>query len=77
MSDLLRKLGVVLTSLPGWLAAATAVLTIVATEVVPLLPANWPVAGWVATALALLAAAGAVVARLTPVEPSERGVLPK
>jgi hypothetical protein len=78
MSDLLRKLAVVLGALPGWLAALTALLTVFAAEVVPQIPGPWGVraAALVASALAVLRAAGEVVARVTPVRPSERGVLP-
>jgi hypothetical protein len=78
MSDLLRKLGVVLGALPGWLAAATAVLTYLAVEVVPHIPGPWGVraAAALAAGLAVLRAAGEVVARVTPVAPQDRGVLP-
>jgi hypothetical protein len=78
MSNLFRKIGVVLTSLPGYLAAVIVVLTVVSAELVPLLPGPWAVrlGGWIATALVMLRAAAEVVARVTPVKPSERGVLP-
>lgn len=77
MSSLFAKLRVVLAALPTWLAAASAVLTVLGTEVVPLLPGGWAVqaAGWVAVALAWLSAAAAVVARVTTVLPDQRGVL--
>jgi hypothetical protein len=78
MSDLVAKLRVLLTALPTWLAAATAVLTVVSIHVVPNLPGGLPVevGGWVATGLAIVRTVGEVVARLTPVEPEDRGVLP-
>jgi hypothetical protein len=77
--DVLRKLQVVLTALPGWLAAATAVLTVFATEVIPNIDGPWGVrlAALVATALAVLTLAGQVVARVTPVAAADRGILPK
>lgn len=79
MSEFLAKVRVVLTALPTWLAAATAVLTVVLFQVVPLLPDNIAVraAAILTAALAVLRAAGEAVARLTPVKPDARGVLPK
>jgi hypothetical protein len=75
---MIEKLKALLQALPAWGAAAQSVLTIVAVEVVPLLPENVAVrvaavvavaAGWVATAVA-------VVSRVTPVRPSQQGLLP-
>jgi hypothetical protein len=78
MSELLAKVRVILKAWPTWAAAFTAVLGVVAAEVIPLLPeqVGVRVAGWVAVALSVIAAATAVVRRVTPVLPAERGVLP-
>jgi hypothetical protein len=77
MFTLFAKLRVMVGALPTWLAALTAVLTVVGTEIVPLLPGGWPVqaGGWVVVALAVLRTAGEVVARVTTVLPEQRGVL--
>lgn len=71
-------LKVVLRSLPAWLATASVALTVVAAEVVPLLPegSGLQVAGWIATGLLWCGAIARTVARLTPVPESQRGILP-
>lgn len=69
---------VILRALPSYLAVASLVLTVVATEVVPMLPDHVAVrlGGWVAVALAWVATISNVVARLTPAEPESYGLLP-
>lgn len=63
---------------PTWAAAATGLLTLVSTALVPLLPGGWAaqVAGWIAAAAAAIATVSAAVARVTPVLWSDaRGLL--
>lgn len=73
-----EKVKALLAALPAQLAAVQSLLTAVAVEVVPLLPDNLAVrAGAVlAVALGWIATAIAVVARVTPVPPSQQGLLP-
>lgn len=68
MNDFLVRVRVLLGALPTYLAAATAVLTVVAVEVVPLLPEDLglQVAGWVAAVLGVIGSVVLVVQRLTP-----------
>jgi hypothetical protein len=74
----LQRLRVLLKAAPTWLAAVAAVLGVIAAEVVPNLPDNLAakVGGVVAFGLSIVAAATAVVRRVTPVLPPERGILP-
>lgn len=74
----LEKIKVVLTALPSYLAVATAVLTVVAAELVPLLPENIAaqVAGYIAVALAWIAAIVRTISKLTPATPGTEGLLP-
>lgn len=63
---------------PTWAAAATGLLTLVSTALVPLLPGGWAtrVAAWTAAGLGAVAAVSAAVARVTPVLYGDaRGVL--
>lgn len=78
MSEFLRKVGVLLAAVPAWGAAVQSALTVVATEVVPLLPGDWQVqaAAWVAVALGWVVTIVKVVSRVTPVAPAARGLLP-
>lgn len=78
MNLLPEKIRVVLTALPTYLALATLVLTVVADEIIPLLPDNIGVqiAGYVAVALAWIAAIVRTISRLTPVPVEDRGLLP-
>jgi len=72
------KVRVLLAALPAQLAAVQSLLTVLAVEVIPLLPEHLAVragaivavaAGWIATA-------AAVVSRVTPVSPARQGLLP-
>jgi len=78
MSTLLAKAKVLLAAVPTWGAAAIAVLTVVADQIVPMLPGPMAirVAGYVATAIAALSAVVAVVSRVTPAPVDKRGLLP-
>lgn len=71
----LVRLRTVLTAAPTYLAALAVIVGIVVDEVL----AEWDVP-WVATvgaiALTTLAVASRIVRRVTPVLPSERGLLP-
>lgn len=83
LKDLTAKpvaaLRVLVGAWPTWGAALTAVLTAVATEVVPLLPAptGVKVAAWVALALGVIASISKAVSQVTPiVYQDEAGLLP-
>ena len=78
MTKLLARARVILTAAPTYLVAAAAVVTIVADEAAKVLPTGWQdnaaqIAGAV---LAVIGAAVAIVRRVTPVLPAERGILP-
>ncbi len=76
--DLISKARVLATALPSYLAVATLILTVVAAELVPLLPGGLgtTVGGWIVTALLVIAALVRTVSRLTPADPSTYGLLP-
>lgn len=78
MNDIIAKIKVVLTALPTYLAIATLVLTVVAAELVPLLPENLAaqIGGYIVVALAVIAAIVRTISRLTPVPEDQRGLLP-
>jgi hypothetical protein len=78
LSTLWAKVKVVLGAAPFWGAAAVGLLTSVQLEVVPLLPGPWQVRAGaaIATALAIVGAIVRTVARVTPVPPAQRGLLP-
>jgi hypothetical protein len=69
---------VLLQAVPARAAAVVGVLTIIQTQVVPVLPGDWgvKVTAWIAGAVGIIGAIVRAVARVTPVEASERGVLP-
>jgi hypothetical protein len=72
-------LRVLLKAWPAWGAALTAVLTAVATELVPQLPGPWAVrvAAWVVVALGVVASISKAVSRVTPIAfEQEAGLLP-
>lgn len=77
MNDFLAKVKALLAAVPYWGAVATSVLTVVGTEVVPLLPENIGVrvAAVVALALGWVATIVRVVSRVTPVPSDARGLL--
>lgn len=75
---MIERIRVLLAAVPTWGAAATSVLTVAATHVVPLLPGDVAVrvGAWVAVALGWVAAVVGVVSRVTPVPARDRGLLP-
>ena len=78
MTDFWKRVAVLLAAVPAWGAAAQSVLTAVAVSVVPLLPGEWQVraAAWLAVAAGWVVTVVKVVARVTPVLPSQQGLLP-
>lgn len=77
--ELVQKVKVFLTALPTYLAVVTAVLTALAQHIVPLLPESVAVqvSAWIVLALGWITAIVTTIRRLTPVEPWERGMLPR
>jgi len=75
---LLDKLSVLLKAIPTWGAAVQGVLVAFAAGIVPLLPLDVgvKVGAAVAAAIAWIAGVVKVVSSVTPVPPSERGLLP-
>lgn len=78
MKKLLKRARVILTAAPTYLVAAGAVVSIVADEVSKVLPAGWQdnAAQLAGAAVGIIGAAVAIVRRVTPVLPHERGILP-
>lgn len=78
MKDLWPKTLVVLRAAPTYLAVVTLVVTVLADELIPLLPEaiGAQIAGYAVAVLAIVAAIVRVISRVTPVEPAARGLLP-
>lgn len=78
MKKLLARIRVILTAAPTWLVFAALFVSTVTEEVAKVLPADW--AAQVVTVgghiVSWLAAAIAIVRRVAPVLPAERGILP-
>lgn len=81
-----EKIKVVATSLPTWLAIASAVISQVADELIKVLPdeidaqvvtISGQLVAWLAAAGAIVAGAVLTIRRLTPVPEAERGILPQ
>lgn len=77
MSKLIARIGVLLHAAPTYLAAAGVIIAILADEVGKLAPSGWQdnavqILGVLA---GIVAAATAIVRRVTPVAPPERGLL--
>jgi hypothetical protein len=72
------KARVVITALPTYLAAFITILTVMSTELVPLLPDAWAakVAGYIAVSLLWVTGAITTIRRLTPADSSQFGLLP-
>jgi hypothetical protein len=73
------KAKVLLKAWPTWAAVITGVVSVVAQDVIPHLPGDWPVkaAAYVAAGISILAAITAAVSRVTPILfPEEKGILP-
>jgi hypothetical protein len=76
MSKFLARVRVLLTAAPTWIIAAVAVVQVAAVEAAKVLPEEADtIAAWSARAVALLLGIVAVVRRVTPVLPQERGLL--
>lgn len=77
LPEIIARVRVVLGALPARLAALAAVLTVVAVEVVPLLPGPLAakVAAWIASVLGAIAFAVRVIARLTEVPDEAIGLV--
>lgn len=75
---LLDKLKVLIGAIPTWGAAVQGVFVAFAAGIVPLLPLDVgvKVGAAVAAAIAWIAGVVKVVSSVTPVAPSERGLLP-
>lgn len=78
MKNLLKRARVILTAAPTYLVAAGAVVAVVADEVSKVLPTGWQdnAAQISGAILGIIGAATAIVRRVTPVLPHERGILP-
>lgn len=76
MSDLLARARVVLRAAPTWLTAAAVVLTAAAHEISTVAPSGGEdIVRWLVTAAAWLTSAVAIIRRVSPVPPAERGLL--
>lgn len=77
MSKLIARIKVLLNAAPTYLAAAGVIIAIVADEVGKLAPSGWQDnAVQILGALAgVVAAATAIVRRVTPVAPADRGLI--
>lgn len=75
--QLVPKIKVIASSAVTWLTFAVVVLTMFSEEIAALLPAESDVTTWIATAVVWLSAAIAIIRRVTPVIPEERGILPQ
>lgn len=78
MNELLARVRVLLGAAPTYLVALAAILTIVVDELAPF--ADDPAIAWVVrvlgVVLTIVGVAVAIVRRVTPVVPAERGLLP-
>lgn len=72
------RIVVILKAAPTYLVLASTVLTVIADELAKILPTPWAerLTALVITVTAALAAAIAIIRRVTPVLPEERGILP-
>lgn len=75
---IIDKVAVVLKSVPAMGAAVIAVLTTIATVLIPTLPTGWQAqaAAYVATGIAAITAVVQMVVRLTPAPKAEQGIFP-
>lgn len=77
MNRIIERLRVLLSAAPTYLAVAGVIVAVVSQEVGKLLPSGWQdnafqVSGWLTGAIG---AATAIVRRVTPVLPHQRGLL--
>lgn len=72
------RLRVILTAAVTWLLVAQAALVAFADQIGPFLPTPWAdrVNAFIVSAIAVVVAVIAVIRRVTPVLPDERGILP-
>lgn len=77
MSDLIARARTILSALVTWLLVASAVLTTIADDIAPALPAPWSerVTAIVISVLGVVSAAIAIIRRVTPVDSADRGLL--
>lgn len=78
LKQLVDRIVVILKAAPTYLVLASTVLTIIADELAKILPTPWAdrLTALVITVTAALAAIVAIIRRVTPVAPAERGILP-
>lgn len=78
LEEMWAKAQVVLTAAVTWLVIVAAVITVIADELAKVLPSPWSdrLSAWAITILGVLGAIIAIIRRVTPVEPAERGLLP-
>lgn len=71
------KIKVIASSAVTWLTFAVMALTMFSEEIAAVLPTDTDVTAWIAKAVVWLGAAIAIIRRVTPVIPEERGILPQ
>lgn len=78
IKDLGPRLRVILTAAVTWLLVAQAALVAFADQIGPLLPTPWAdrINAFIISAVAVIVAVIAIIRRVTPVLPEERGILP-
>jgi hypothetical protein len=79
MTEFIARVKVVLSAAVTWLVVASSVVTVFADEIAPIIPAPWSerASAIAVTVLGVLAAAIAIIRRVSPVLPDERGILPQ
>lgn len=78
MSKLMAKVKVVLTALPTYMTAAAIAITLIAHQLAEVLPDKAAgIVQWSAIIAGFLTTAVTVITRVTPVLPSQRGLLPQ
>lgn len=77
MRNFIDKALVVIKAAPTYLGVLAVVLTALREELVVLLPGSLDetVGGWIAVALGVVAGVIAVIRRVSPVDPVDRGIL--
>lgn len=78
LDSLPRRVRVVITALPSYLAIASAILTLLATQLVPLLPDHIgaQLMAYIVIGLGWISGIVATIRRLAPVPTDHRGLLP-
>lgn len=77
MTDIAARIKVIATAAVTWLVAASVFVAVAAPAIAELLPTGdrSAVIEWSVRAAAWLAGAAAIIRRVTPVEPADRGIL--